>query len=331
MIDIPKKIVFANLPTKIEKLERLTEELAGPNIYIKRDDQTGFEVSGNKIRKLEYSFSEALEQNCDTLITCGGIQSNHCRAVAAIAARLGMKSVLILRGSQEDDINGNLLIDRLLGAQIYYITQKEYEENRNEIMESIKANLEKEGYKPYIIPEGASNGIGSFGYYDAMQEIIHQEKQLGINFDKIVLATGSGGTYSGLFLGSKILNYPGKICGINVAADAEFFKNRIYDIIQESLSYINIDLSYTRDEIEIIDGYVGEGYAISKQEELSFIQKFARLEGIILDPVYTGKAMYGLVEEIKKGRLFNKDSNILFVHTGGGFGLFSKKDEFNFD
>ncbi|WP_088228317.1 D-cysteine desulfhydrase family protein [Desulfosporosinus sp. FKB] len=329
MIKIPEKMMFANLPTRIEKLERLSQKLGGPNIYIKRDDQTGTEVSGNKIRKLEFSVKEALNQGCDVLITCGGSQSNHCRATAAVASRIGIKSVLVLKGDAEIESDGNLLIDKLLGAEIYFITPDEYKNIRTEVMEKIKLELEEQGCKPYIIPEGASNGIGGFGYYNAMVEIISQEKELGVHFDRIVLAVGSGGTHSGLFLASKSLGYTGEIYGINICEDEEHFKNEIYKISHESMQYLNVNLHFSKDEIHIIDGYVGGGYSLSRPEELRFIHEFAKLEGIILDPVYTGKAMFGLVEEIKKGT-FRNSKNILFIHTGGVLGLFPQKHLFTF-
>lgn len=327
MIRIPEKIDIANLPTKIEKLEKLSQKLGGPNIYIKRDDQTGSEISGNKIRKLEFSIKEAIDQGCDTLITCGGIQSNHCRATAAVAAKLSLKSCLVLKGSSDVECDGNLFLDKLLGAEIHFITPDEYKDRRMEIMEQIKIEMKEKGFKPYIIPEGASNGIGSFGYYKAMEEIMAQEKELGVHFDGIVIATGSGGTYSGLLLASKILNYTGQVYGVNVCDNEELFKSRIYEILNESTNYLNVNLSFSKDEIHIIDGYVGKGYALSRKEELEFIHEFAKLEGIILDPVYTGKAMYGLTEEIKKGS-FSQYKNLLFIHTGGIFGIFPGKNLF---
>lgn len=329
MIRIPEKINIANLPTKIEKIERLSKKLGGPNIYIKRDDQTGTEISGNKIRKLEFSIKEAIDQGCDTLITCGGIQSNHCRATAAVAAKLGLKSCLVLKGKSDAESDGNLFLNKLFGAEIRFITPEYYKDRRMEIMEQIKIEMEKKGLKPYIIPEGASNGIGSFGYYKAMKEIIAQEREMGVHFDGIIVATGSGGTYSGLLLASKLLNYTGQIYGVNVCDDEEYFRNRIHEILNESSNYLDVNLSFSRDEIHIIDGYVGRGYALSSQEELNFIQELAKLEGIILDPVYTGKAMYGLTEEIKKGN-FRDCRNILFIHTGGIFGIFPQKDLFQF-
>jgi len=327
MKSVPERIELANLPTRIQKLERLSKKLDGPNIFIKRDDETGTEISGNKVRKLEFTVKKALDEGCDLLITCGGAQSNHARATAAVAAKLGMKSCLVLRGNGEENIDGNLFLDKVLGAQIRFITPEDYKEKRMEIMENIKDELSKEGHKPYIIPEGASDGIGNFGYYKAMEEIIEQERKMGINFDAIVLAVGSGGTYGGVFLGKKILNHKSKVYGVNVCNDAEYFKRRIEEVVHESLNIMNETLDFTKGEINIIDGYVGRGYALSRPEEIEFIRELAQLEGLILDPVYTGKAMYGLVNEIKKGA-FKEHKNILFIHTGGLFGLFPKIDMF---
>jgi len=329
MIKFPERIHLANLPTRIEKLERLSKALGGLEIYIKRDDQTGTEISGNKIRKLEYSVKEAMDSGCDYLITCGGIQSNHCRATAAVAVKLGMKCCLVLRGTDSTQPEGNLLIDRLLGSDIRFVTAEEYSNEKSEIMESIKNEMEQKGFKPYIIPEGASNGIGSFGYYTAMEEIIQQEKELNISFDCIVLAVGSGGTYSGLWLANKLLNHPSDIYGINVCDDAKYFKERIQEILYESMKYMDVNVQVLQEDINIVDGYVGRGYALSRPEELKFIHDLAKLEGIILDPVYTGKAMYGLTEEIKKGT-FKDYRNILFIHTGGLFGLFPQGNLFSF-
>lgn len=317
-MDSIKSISLANLPTKIEKLERLSQEL-GYEIYIKRDDQTGSEISGNKIRKLEFAVKEALDNGCDYLITCGGIQSNHARATAAVAAKLGLGSYLLLRGNENSDLEGNYFFDKLLGARIRFVTAEEYSNQRMEIMEEIKDELEKEGHKAYIIPEGASNGIGSLGYCNAMEEILDQEKELGVKFDAISVAVGSAGTYAGLYYANYIRKNDAVIYGFNVCNDADYFKNRTQELFKEISTYTGEEIHVNKEDINIIDGYVGKGYALSRQEEIDFIQKLAREEGIILDPVYTGKAMYGLVEEIKKGR-FKKHNNILFIHTGGIFG-----------
>jgi D-cysteine desulfhydrase len=328
-LHIPKRISLANLPTKIEKLQRLSKQLGGPMIYVKRDDQTGSEFSGNKVRKLEFSLADAIKKGCNYLITCGGIQSNHCRATAAVATKLGMKSCLVLRGSSDAEIEGNLFLDKMLGAEIVYITAEQYSNSRNEIMESIANEKLKEGFKPYVIPEGASNGLGAFGYYNAMLEIAQQEKDLHVNFDAIVIAVGSGGTFAGLLLGKKAISYKGEIYGINVGSDKAFFENCILQIFDESTKIAGTNLELKRNEINILDGHVGRGYALSTPEELNFITDLSKLEGIILDNVYTGKAMYGFVKELKKGTFINA-KNILFIHTGGMFELFSQMKFFKF-
>jgi len=313
-----ERLKLANLPTKIERLNRLSDQL-GKNIYIKRDDQTGMEVSGNKIRKLEYCVADALSKNCDYLITCGGIQSNHCRATAAVAAKLGLGAYLVLRGDEDIPVEGNLFFDMMLGADIKFITGEEYKNNRAEIMEGIKEELEKKGHKGYIIPEGASNGIGSLGYINAMEEILKQEGEMGVKFDAIAVTVGSGGTYSGLYYGNRINNNSATVYGFNITETKEHFQEVVVKLLKEISQYTGKEINVTIDEIDIIDGYVGRGYALSRPEEIEFLSYLAKLEGLILDPVYTGKAMYGLVEEIKKGK-FDKHENILFIHTGGIFG-----------
>lgn len=324
-----KKLNLGNFPTKIEKLEKISKE-SGVNIYIKRDDQTGSEISGNKIRKLEYSIYEAIENGCDTLITCGGIQSNHARATAAAGIKLGMRAILVLRSDEIPELEGNYFLDKVIGADVRIISSDDYRERRAEIMEDIKAESDAEGHKAYIIPEGASNGIGSLGYYSFMKEIKEQEKELGIKFDRIVAAVGSGGTYAGLCMGNtEFFNGEKKITGFNVCDDAEFFKKRSEEIIEEAQKYLDGNIIVKAEDMDIIDGYVGIGYAQSRPEELEFIQKTARKEGVIFDPVYTGKAMYGMMNEIEKGT-FAKGENVLFIHTGGLFGIFSKRDQFKF-
>ena len=326
---ISKKLKLGNFPTKIERLEKLSTMLK-ENIYIKRDDQTGSEVSGNKIRKLEFSINEAINNDCDTLITCGGIQSNHARATAAAGIKLGLKSVLVLRSDETPEMEGNYLIDKIMGADIRIISSEDYRERRQEIMENILKELEEKGRKGYIIPEGASNGIGTFGYINCFKEILDQEKELGITFDTIVTAVGSGGTFAGLYLGNKLTESNKKIVGINVCDSAEYFKDKVRSILEEVKTYIpDRKFEITKDDMHIINGYVGDGYALSRPEELEFICDFAEAEGIILDPVYTGKTMRGLYTELKKGT-FKDSKNILFIHTGGIFGLFSKRNQFGF-
>ncbi|MEG0517227.1 MAG: D-cysteine desulfhydrase family protein, partial [Cetobacterium sp.] len=290
------KLNIANLPTKIERLENFSKDL-NLNLFIKRDDQTGSEVSGNKIRKLEYSIKEALDLGCDTLITCGGSQSNHARSTVAAGIKVGMSTTLVLKSDVSPKIDGNFFIDKLLGADIKIITSQEYSQNRHEIMEALKNEMLANGKKAYIIPEGASNGIGSLGYISFMKEIIDFENSTGISFDTIVVAVGSGGTYAGIHMGNQIYcNGNKRIVGFNVCDNADFFVEKIKDIIKESSSYLDSSdqQKLTFKNIEIIDGYVGIGYAESREEELNFISDLARAEGVILDPVYTGKAMFGL-------------------------------------
>jgi D-cysteine desulfhydrase len=207
----------------------------------------------------------------------------------------------------------------MLGAEIKFVTGEEYKNKRAEIMESIKDALEKDGYKPYIIPEGASNGVGSLGYVNAMEEILEQEKEMGIKFDAIAVTVGSGGTYSGLYYGNRINNNSAVVYGFNITETKEHFQRVVIKLLEEISQYTGRKIDVVMDDIDIIDGYVGRGYALSRPEEIEFLSYLAKLEGLILDPVYTGKAMYGLVEEIKKGT-FDKHENILFVHTGGIFG-----------
>ncbi len=317
------RIELANLPTPIYKLGRISKDL-GKNIWIKRDDFTGAEMSGNKVRKLEYSIAQALKEGCDVLITAGGIQSNHARATAAAAARLGLKSHLVLNISVAPKTEGNYLLDQMLGAKITLL-----DENGGvtltEKMEQVAEEYRKSGHKPYLIPVGASNGVGNFGYLNTVREIMEQEEKLGTTFDAIVCAVGSGGTYSGLYLGNKIFGAGKKIVGITVCDNKDYFTKVCGTIVDQTLDLLgegpDEDKAFT-----FIDGYKGLGYAISKEDELRFIADVAAKEGIILDPVYTGKAFYGLYNEVNKGT-FDSFDNILFIHTGGQYGLFPKQEQ----
>lgn len=320
------KLSLANLPTPIEKLDHLSQKL-NKNIYVKRDDLTDIVASGNKIRKLEYSVAEALNQGADTLITCGGLQSNHARATAAIAARLHLKSVLLLRKEKgNNEVNGNCFLDYLLGADVRIKEFYDFQKHKEEYLEELKAEYEQNGYHPYVIPMGASNGIGTLGYVDAYQEILDYEDKNNITFDTIICAVGSGGTYAGLYIANELKQKHKDIIGINVCDNEDYFKNEIHHIILDTLPLLKVD-KIDESHIHIIDGYVGKGYAQSQKVELDEIKKLAILEGIILDPVYTGKAYFGLLHEIEKGT-FDRAENILFIHTGGIFGLLAKADEF---
>lgn len=317
----PEKLSVANIPTKIEPI-RYNDEFS---LYIKRDDQTGTEFAGNKIRKLEYAVKEALDQGCDTLITCGGIQSNHARSTAAIAARLGLQCHLFLRSDERKLPQGNHLLDHLLGAKVHRITAEEYRNSRTEMMNALKEDLGN----AYVIPEGASNAIGTFGYFNALREIKDQEEALGINFDTIVCAVGSGGTYAGLVFSNSVNHYGKNIVGINVCDSDDYFKEVTLSLVKPFEHYLGQAVPITKDELQIIDGYVGRGYALNTSEELDFLKDFSVKTGIILDPVYTGKAMLGLIQSLEnKHEYFKESKNILFIHTGGLYGLFPKAEEF---
>lgn len=317
------RIHLANLPTPIYQLKRMSADL-GKNLWIKRDDFTGVEMSGNKVRKLEFSIAQALGQGADVLITAGGIQSNHARATAAAAARMGLDSHLVLGISKTPRAEGNYLLDQMFGAKITLLDENG-DISMSQKMQELAEAYVREGRKPYIIPVGASNGIGNFGYLNAFAEILEQEEKLGVRFDAIVCATGSGGTYSGLYLGNHLFNASRKIAGITVCDNQEYFTRVCTGIVGETLALLGEE-PQSAPEFTFIDGYKGLGYAISKADELKFISSVAAREGVILDPVYTGKAFYGLCSEIQKGT-FGDCKNILFIHTGGQYGLFPKQEQ----
>lgn len=324
----PSRVSLAHLPTPIEEMNYHGKDFK-INLYVKRDDLTECGASGNKVRKLEFLFAEAKEKGADTIITCGGVQSNHARVTALFCARLGYKAILVLRGEKPKEYDGNLFLDMLLGSDIRYITRNEWP-CRDSIMERIGKELAKTSHTPYIIPEGASNPLGSAGYIFAIEEIKNQLLEKNIRIDYIVCSTGSGGTQAGLLMGSKLFMPEAKIIGFSVCDNEKYFKAKIRELIAGAEKKFNHDFFIKDEDITIVDGYMGRGYAVSRIEELELIHDVARRTGIILDPVYTGKAFYGLLEEIRKGR-FGKNSSILFLHTGGIYGLFPKKSEFIFD
>jgi D-cysteine desulfhydrase len=327
MFKFPPRILLANLPTPIQKLERLSEQWGGAEIFVKRDDLTGIALSGNKIRKLEFVIAEARNQGADLLITCGGIQSNHARATAVAAAILGMKSYLVLRGQEQNEADGNLLLDFLVGAKVKYITPEDYSTRVDEIMAKLAEQLKKDGHHPYVIPEGASNELGAMGYLAATEEIVMQLQKLELAIDYLVCADGSGGTHAGLLLGQRFYNQNYQVVGVNVCDDEAYFVDKISRISERAIDRFNLIVDFKKEDIKVIDGYVGEGYALNRQEEINFIKQVALTEGLILDPVYTGKALFGIRDQILKDR-FKKGDKILFIHTGGLFGLFPKRGLF---
>ncbi len=341
LIDWPKKLDLALLPTPLQKLERLSAKLGGPTIWIKRDDLSGSLLSGNKVRKLEFTVAHAKAEGSEVLITCGGLQSNHCRATAVVGAQLGMPVHLVLRGTLEEaknaELDGNLLLDHLVGAKVDYYPREDYQKNLKNILASVKEDYRLNVQKAHVIPTGASDGIGLWGYVSACKELAEDFRVNRFSPDLIVTATGSGGTQAGLTLGAKLFDFGCNVLGFAVCDDTAYFKRKVTaDITEFKVRYAQrFDASFTGANRDVFseamagiytnEQYIGDGYAIASDEVLRSIIMLSRLEGIVLDPVYTGKAFHGLIQEIKKGR-FNHLENIVFLHTGGGFGLFPYKD-----
>ena len=324
-ISLPPKLNLALLPTRIERLARVSERVSR-EIYIKRDDLTEAAGSGNKIRKLEFLLKAALEAGADTLVTCGGLQSNHCRATALLGRRLGLSSVLILRGSPQEPLDGNFLLDRLLGAEVVSVTAEEYE-RRAEIFEEIASRLRAEGKKPYLIPEGGSNALGASGYVAMVEELLEQMSQQNLSFDSILCPVGSGGTLAGLLMGKYLYGLSAEIFGVDVEGDTPYLVSQVDAIIREARETLGFPVEVPAEAIHILEGYEGLGYAKSTPQEMSLIAEVAQQEGIVLDPVYTAKTFRGLMEEVsgkgeRAGRLGRR---ILFLHTGGIFGLFPQR------
>ena len=322
----PPKITLAHLPTPVHQLSRLTAQVGGPEMFVKRDDFTGLECSGNKVRKLEFVAAHAIQEQCDVLITCGGMQSNHSRATAAVAARLGLNCHLVLRGKAPEVPGGNLFLDQLLGARIMYLPHPTHDDLTAE-MERLARDYTQQGRKALVIPMGASNALGSLGYVAAVQEMMSQFQAMALTPDYIVAATGSGGTLAGLILGKKLFGLSSQIIGINVCDDAAYFHQEIAHIVREFCERYQVDVKVEPEDYRILDGYVGAGYALSRPQEREFIVQVARMEGIVFDTAYTGKALYGLVQEIQKGA-FKRGETILFIHTGGLYALFANPAEF---
>ncbi len=327
LINLPERVALANLPTPIYRLSQLSEGLGGPQIYIKRDDLTGIEFSGNKIRKLEFVAAQALANGNNVLITCGGLQSNHARATAAVAARLGLKAHLVLSGSGDNLPEGNFLLDQLFGAKITLLPNSS-KQSMDEHMQIVAQEYIDHGDNPMVVPLGASDATGCWGYIHAVGEMVDQFNTLGWQPDAIVIPTGSGGTQAGLILGKEIFGLKSQVIGICVSENSHYFREKITRIIQEFDHKYDHQTRILPEDIKVLDDYVGAGYGLADKPLIRFISELARLEAILIDPVYTGKALFGLVSEIRKGH-FEKNSRILFIHTGGLFGLFPYAAQFS--
>lgn len=324
----PPRVLLANAPTRGHWL-RFGADL-GPRFWIKRDDHTGAEIMGNKVRKLEYLLAEAQAIGATHIITCGGEQSNHARATAFAAAQLGMRSVLVLRTEDPaapPEPTGNVLLDRLVGAEIDWISRPAWRD-RVRLMDGHAERVRVSGGRPYVIPEGGSNALGAWGYLRAMHELAADLRDIASPERPctVVYACGSGGTGAGLILGAKLLGLAERgirVAGVNVCDDRGYFLDAIGNICAEAEERWQLGARVTTADIDIVDGHVGLGYARSRPEELATIRDLCRSDGVVLDPVYTGKAFHGVLTELRRDpRRFG--ATVAFVHTGGLFGLFGR-------
>lgn len=324
----PDKQGLATTPTPLHLLKRLSKRLGGPNIWVKRDDLTGCIASGNKVRKLEFIFSHIIDEGGDTIITAGGTQSNHCRAVAALGAQLGLNVHLLLRIDDDLERNGNLLIDHLCGAKVSYYSREEFTQ-LDKLYEHWTDHYRSRGLKPSMIPIGGSDAVGIWGYIAAAEELSEDFKQADIRPSKIIHATGSGGTQAGLIIGSLLHELTVSIEGFAVCDNREYFIDKIRaDINAWQQSYgFNVDVMDS--QIIVNDSYKGPKYGRASRDVFDTIQCVAAEEGLVLDPVYSGKAFHGMLEELKNGR-YEDESDIVFVHTGGIFGLLAQSNQLQF-
>ncbi len=318
------RVRLGHLPTPLEPLERLSGELGGPPLFVKRDDCTGLAFGGNKTRKLEFLFADALEAGADTVITAGGLQSNHARQTAAAANKLGLACHLVLQRyvDRNDPAyleSGNLLLDGLLGAELHFPPP---DQARDDVMARLAEALRTEGAKPYVIPAGGSNAIGGLGYAAAAGEILAQAETLGCEVGAIVSATASGGTQGGLVAGLASLDAAVEVVGINVDVLDETLAGKVAAVAEGTAALLGLDDADLAARVVIVDEYGGAGYGLPTQAMQEAVRLLARLEGLILDPVYTGKAMAGQIDLVRQGR-FDPSRAVVFVHTGGLPGLFA--------
>ena len=318
---------YTHLPTPIEKLERLSHHLGGPDIYIKRDDLLGLAAGGNKTRKLEFLVADALEHGADTLITVGAPQSNHCRLTLGAAAKEGLKAQLVLEervsGSYRGDASGNNLLFDLLGAERIEVVA-----NGTDLaaeMDKLAAEVERAGRKAYCIPGGGSNALGALGYVSCAQETLTQAFEMDLRLDQIVVASGSAGTHAGLITGLVALNGAIPLTGINVRRTRVEQEGNVHKLAVETAALLGAPAP-GRAAIVALDEWVGPGYSLPTPEMVEAVRMLASMEAILLDPVYTGKAMAGLIALVRRG-VFKRGENVLFIHTGGSPALYAYQDD----
>lgn len=310
------RLRLAHLPTPVETLPRLSEALGGVSVLVKRDDQTGLAFGGNKTRKLEYLLAAAQAEGARTLITTGAVQSNHCRQTAAAAARFGFDCILVLAGKKPEIRSGNLLLDDLFGAQIVWAEKA----GRDAMLADVFDRARQAGRRPSLIPYGGSSPLGASAYALALGELLEQE----VYPDWIVFASSSGGTQAGLVLGQKIYAYRGRVLGISVDEPAAALQERVSSLAGETAALLGEPMDFRADDILVNADYLGGGYGVMGEREQEAIDLFARLEGLLLDPVYTGRAAAGMIDLARQG-FFESGQQVLFWHTGGGPALFADR------
>jgi D-cysteine desulfhydrase family pyridoxal phosphate-dependent enzyme len=320
------RLHFAHLPTPIEELPRLSDLLAGPRILVKRDDQTGLAFGGNKTRKLEFLVAEAQQQGARLLISGGAIQSNHCRQTAAAAARFGFECTLVLTGDLPEKPSANLLLDELFGARIVHVADRK---DRDRILQETFDNAVAEGRKPYLVPYGGSSPTGALGYAFAIEELMKQWADFRSlqdfgSLDWIVFGTSSGGTHAGLVLGQRLFGFKGKVLGISIDESEEWLKTHVSRLASDASERLGERIEFTPAEVLANADYCKAGYGVLTEAEREAVRLFAKYEGLLLDPVYTGRAAAGMIDLIRKG-FFKKDETVLFWHTGGQPALFADK------
>ena len=324
------RVSLAHLPTPLEHLPRLSKHLNGPEIYVKRDDCTGLGTGGNKTRKLEFLIADAQKNKADVIITQGAVQSNHARQTAAAAAKLGFQCELVFEKRVTDASSaymesGNVFLDRLFGANIREVAKGS---DMNNEMEKVANEIRNNGQIPYIIPGGGSNSIGALGYVDCVLELITQANEQNLVIDSIVHATGSAGTQAGIVVGAKAMNCNIPILGIGVYASQELQEEKVYQLACETSDYMGLSGLVKREDVVANCDYVGDGYGIPTKGMNDAVLMLARLEGLLFDPVYSGKGLAGMIDLIEQG-YFKERRNIVFIHTGGAAGLFAYHDILN--
>ncbi len=317
-------------PTPLEPLPRLTEALGGPQVWMKRDDLTGMGLGGNKVRKLEFLVGDALAKGADHLVTQGAVQSNHVRQTAAVAAKLGLACTAVLEHRIETNDSaylnsGNVLLDRLMGTHIEY---RPGGTDMQAAIEEVGARLTTQGAKPYLIPGGGSNAVGALGYAAVALELLSQVSEMGLQVNRLVHATGSAGTQAGLVAGLHAMSSPIRVLGIGVRAPKDRQEANVLRLAQATAAHMGVDRPVPAAAVEANCDYVGGGYGIPTPGMIEAVRMLARLEGIFLDPVYSGKGMAGLMDLIRRG-VFTKGQTVVFLHTGGSTGLFGYADTFN--